>query len=97
MIIGARWVAVWWVLLAIGRHAAARQYSLSSINIRKAIKTLVFCEQTLHKGLIDAACDWLQLMPKNRGQNKFLRKLRAKIQFSRLLFSSSRKILRPNF
>ena len=55
-------------------------------------KNFSFFEQTLHKGLIDASCDWLQSTRKNRGQNKFLRKLRAKIQFLRLLFSSLRSI-----
>ncbi len=55
-------------------------------------KNFSFCEQTLHKGLIDASCNWLQSTPKNRGQNKFLRKLRAKFQFLRLLFSSLRSI-----
>ena len=55
-------------------------------------KSFSFCEQTLHKGLIDASCDWLQSTRKNRGQNKVLRKLRAKNQFPRLLFSSLRSI-----
>ena len=55
-------------------------------------KSFSFCEQTLHKGLIDASCDWLQYTRKNRGQNIFPRKLRAKIQFPRLLFSSLRNI-----
>ena len=55
-------------------------------------KSFSFCEQTLHKGLIDASCDWLQSTRKNRGQNIFSRKLRAKIQFPRALFSSLRNI-----
>ena len=55
-------------------------------------KNFSFCEQTLYKGLIDASCNWLQYTHKNRGQNNFLRKLRAKIQFLRLLFSSLRSI-----
>jgi hypothetical protein len=55
-------------------------------------KNFSFCEQTLHKGLIDTSCNCLQYTPKNRGQNNFLRKLRAKIQFLRLLFSLLRNI-----
>jgi len=55
-------------------------------------KNFSFCEQTLHKGLIDASCNWLQSTRKNRGQNIFLRKLRAKIQFPGLLFSLLRYI-----
>ena len=43
-------------------------------------------------GLIDASCNWLHSKLKNRGQNIFSRKLRAKIQFPRLLFSSLRNI-----
>jgi hypothetical protein len=68
---------------------------LYSLNPKKATvghKNFSFCEQTRHKGLIDASCNWLQSKPKNRGQNKFLRKLRAKIQFLMLLFSSLRSI-----
>ena len=67
----------------------------NSLNPKKATvghKNFSFCEQTLHKGLIDASCNWLQSTRKNRGQNIFLRKLRAKIQFLRLLFSSLRSI-----
>ena len=67
-------------------------YSLSSKKATVGHKNFSFCEQTRHKGLIDASCNWLQSTPKNRGQNKFLRKLRAKIQFLRLLFSSLRSI-----
>ena len=67
-------------------------YSLTSINDTIGHKNFSFCEQTLHKGLIDASCNWLQSTRKNRGQNIFLRKLRAKIQFLRLLFSSLRSI-----
>ena len=67
-------------------------YSLSSKKATVGHKNFIFCEQTLHKGLIDASCNWLQYTPKNRGQNNFLRKLRAKIQFLRLLFSSLRSI-----
>ena len=66
-----------------------------SLNPKKATvghKNFSFCEQTRHKGLIDASCNWLQSTHKNRGQNQFLRKLRAKIQFLRLLFSSLRSI-----
>ena len=63
-------------------------YSLTSKNAPRGHKSFSFCEQTLHKGLIDASCDWLQSTSKNRGQNNFLRKLRAKNQFPRLLFSS---------
>jgi hypothetical protein len=59
-------------------------------------KNFSFCEQTLHKGLIDASCSWIQYTAKNRGQNKFLRKLRAKIRFLRLLFSSLRSIYSYN-
>ncbi len=68
------------------------RYSLSSKKATVGHKNFSFCEQTRHKGLIDASCAWLQSTPKNRGQNKFLRKLRAKIQFLRLLFSSLRSI-----
>jgi len=64
------------------------EYSLSSKKATVGHKNFSFCEQTLHKGLIDASCDWLQSTRKNRGQNNFLRKLRAKNQFPRLLFSS---------
>ena len=67
-------------------------YSLTSINITIGHKNFSFCEQTLHKGLIDASCNWLQSTRKNRGQNIFLRKLRAKIQFPGLLFSLLRYI-----
>ena len=67
-------------------------YSLSSKKATVGHKNFSFCEQTLHKGLIDASCNWLQSTRKNRGQNNFLRKLRAKIQFLRLLFSSLRSI-----
>ena len=62
------------------------------INDTQGHKNFSFCEQTLHKGLIDAFCDWLQYTTKNRGQNNFLRKSRAKIQFLRLLFPSLRSI-----
>ena len=56
-------------------------------------KNFSFCEQTMHKGLIDASCDWLQSTRKNRGQNNlFLIKWWAKNQFPRLLFSSLRNI-----
>ena len=72
--------------------AQTRWYSLSSKKATVGHKNFSFCEQTRHKGLIDASCGWLQSTPKNRGQNKFLRKLRAKIQFLRLLFSSLRSI-----
>jgi hypothetical protein len=58
------------------------RYSLTSINHTQGHKNFSFCEHTLHKGLIDASCNWLQSTRKNRGQNKILRKLRAKIQFS---------------
>jgi hypothetical protein len=68
------------------------QYSLTSINDTIGHKNFSFCEQTLHKGLIDASCNWLQSTRKNRGQNIFLRKLRAKIQFPGLLFSFLRNI-----
>jgi hypothetical protein len=44
------------------------------------------------KGLIDASCNWPQSTRKIRGQNNFLRKLRAKIKFLRLLFLSLRNI-----
>ena len=67
-------------------------YSLTSINDTIGHKNFSFCEQTLHKGLIDASCNWLQSTRKNRGQNIFLRKLRAKIQFPGLLFSLLRYI-----
>jgi hypothetical protein len=68
---------------------------LYSLNPKKAPlghKSFSFCEQTLHKGLIDASCNWLQSTRNKRGQNNFLRKLRAKIQFPRVLFSSLRFI-----
>ena len=71
---------------------AFEYYSLSSKKATVGHKNFSFCEQTLHKGLIDASCDWLQYTPRNRAQNIFLRKLRAKIQFLRLLFSSLRSI-----
>ena len=67
-------------------------YSLSSKKATVGHKNFSFCEQTLHKGLIDASCDWLQSTRKNRGQNNLLRKLRAKNQFPRLLFSSLHSI-----
>ncbi len=67
-------------------------YSLSSKKATVGHKNFSFCEQTLHKGLIDASCNWLQSTRKNRGQNIFLRKLRAKIQFPGLLFSLLRDI-----
>ena len=67
-------------------------YSLTSINDTKGHKNISFCEQTLYKGLIDASCSWLQSTHKNRGKNIFSRKLRAKIQFPRALFSSLRNI-----
>jgi hypothetical protein len=54
---------------------------LYSLNPKKATvghKNFSFCEQTLHEGLIDASCNWLQSTGKNIGQNNFLRKLRAK-------------------
>jgi hypothetical protein len=35
-------------------------YSLTSINLTIGHKNFRFCEQTLHKGLIDASCNWLQ-------------------------------------
>jgi hypothetical protein len=76
-------------------HARALLYSCTHVNPKKVTqghKSFSFCEQTLHKGLIDASCDWLQSTRKNRGQNSFSRKLRAKIQFPRVLFSSSRNI-----
>jgi hypothetical protein len=65
---------------------------LTSINHTQGHKNFSFCEQTLHKGLIDASCNWLQSTRKIRGQHKILRTLRAKIQFLRLLFSSLRNI-----
>ena len=80
------------------KSTGCRPESLSleySLNPKKATvghKNFSFCEQTRYKGLIDASCNWLQSTPKNRSQNKFLRKLRAKIQFLRLLFSSLRSI-----
>jgi hypothetical protein len=46
--------------------------SLSSKKATVGHKNFSFCEQTRHKGLIDASCNWLQSTPKNRGQNKFL-------------------------
>jgi hypothetical protein len=67
-------------------------YSLSSKKATVGHKNFSFCEQAMHKGLVDASCDWLQYTLKNRGQNKFSRKLRAKIQFLRLLFLSLRSI-----
>jgi hypothetical protein len=73
----------------------SRRYLVYSLGSKKATvghKNFSFCEQTRHKGLIDASCNWLQSTLNNRGQNKFLRKLRAKIQFLRLLFSSLRYI-----
>ena len=59
-----------------------------------AIKALVFCEQTLHKDLIDTSRDCPQYTLKNRGQTNFSRKLRVKIQFPRVLlvFSSLHNI-----
>jgi hypothetical protein len=62
------------------------EYSLSSKKATVGHKNFIFCEHTLHKGVIAASCKWLQYTLKNRGQNNFLRKLRAKIQFLRLLF-----------
>ena len=70
----------------------AHLYSLSPKKATVGHKNFSFCEQTLHKGLIDASGNWLQSTRKNGGQNKVLRKLRAKIQFLRLLFSSLRSI-----
>ena len=67
-------------------------YSLTSINDTIGHKNFSFCEHTMHKGLIDASRDWLQSTRKSRGQNNFLRKLRAKIQFPGLLFSFLRNI-----
>ena len=43
----------------------------SYARVAKAIKALVLCEQTLHKGLIDASCDWIQ----------YTRKIEVKIFF----------------
>ena len=73
-------------------QATGGLYSLSSKKATVGHKNFSFCEQTRHKSLIDASCNWLKSTPKNRGQNKYLRKLRAKIQFLRLLFSSLRSI-----
>jgi hypothetical protein len=71
-------------------------YSLSSKKVTIGHKNFIFCEQTLHKGSIDASCNWLQSKHKNRGQKQILRKLRAKIQFPRLLFSKLRNIFSYN-
>ena len=51
-----------------------------------------FCRD--ERSELQACCNWPQSTPqiRARGQNKFLRKLRAKIQFLRLLFSSLRNI-----
>jgi hypothetical protein len=57
-------------------------YSLSSKNHTQGHKSIS----------TDASCDWLQFARKNRGRNIFLRKLLAKIQFPRALFSSLRFI-----
>ena len=73
-------------------HRCLWRYSLTSISDTIGHKNFSFCEQTLHKGLIDASCSWLQSTRKNRGQTIFLRKLRAKIQFLGLLFPSLRNI-----
>ncbi len=88
----------WWIVESVFlwripvRIPTTRLYSLNPKKATVGHKNFSFCEQTRHKGLIDASCNWLQSTPKNRGQNKFLRKLRAKIQFLRLLFSSLRSI-----
>jgi hypothetical protein len=46
------------------------QYSLNPKKATVGHKNFSFCEQTLHKGLIDASCNCLQSTRKNRGQNK---------------------------
>jgi hypothetical protein len=74
----------------------AHLYSLSPKKATVGHKNFSFCEQTLHKGLIDASGNWLQSTRKNGGQNKVLRKLRAKIQFPRALFSSLHSIFSYN-
>ena len=45
-------------------------YSLNPKNAPQGHKSFSFCEQTMHKGLIDASFDWLQSTRKNRGQNR---------------------------
>jgi hypothetical protein len=80
-----------WGQFAIG-PIAKPHYSLNPKKATVDHKNFSFCEQTMHKGLIDASCNWLQSTRKNRGQHNFLRKLRAKIQFPRALFSSLRSI-----
>ena len=49
-------------------------------------KSFSFCEQTLHKGLIDASCDWLQSTRKNRGLNIFRESYKLKSNFRGLYF-----------
>ena len=84
--------ALIFLLYLDNKQHSDRYYSLNPKKATVGHKNCSFCEQTLHKGLIDASCNWLQYTTKNRGQNNFLRKLRAKIQFLRLLFSSLRSI-----
>ena len=72
---------------------SVRRYSLSSKKAIVGHKNFSFCEQTLHKGLIDASCDWLQSTRKNRGQIVFWESYELK----RLLFISLRFIFSYKF
>jgi hypothetical protein len=56
-------------------------YSLSSINHTQGHKNFSFCEQTLHEGLIDASCNWLQSTHKNTVQNNFWENYELKSNF----------------